>query len=182
MKKLKVGFILLIGMVLSGCSSKFEGTWCRFSDVPSSLVILTDEISEIDLNNITSYINTITDLKSYDIIDKIENASKMITIYYKSDNNINDYEKSIKSYSGVVSIKSTMMNEVVDKLIISDKNYVYDKSLNNLSATETKGTYKTEGDKLSLDNGVDFYYKDKFLCYDKDCTGLLTKANGSDCQ
>ena len=88
MKGFKV-FLLIISIYLvSGCASKFQGTWCKFAMVPTSLVILDYDISDDDLNNIIDYVSTIENLKSYDVIEKIEEASKMVTVYYKNEDNI----------------------------------------------------------------------------------------------
>ena len=182
MKKIKVLLLMLFVIFLSGCASKFEGTWCKYSDIPSSLVILSSDISDDELRNVIDYISSIPDLKTYDVIDKIEEASIMITVYYTKDDNINNYDSSLRKYSKVKEVKSSRMNTVVDKLVIGKKDYVYDKSLNDLSASETKGSYTKENNKIILEDGSVFYYKDKFLCYDSSCNEILTKAKGSDCQ
>lgn len=182
MKRIKVLLLLIMVGILCGCSSKFEGTWCRFSDVPSTLIILNNDIDDESINNITAYIKTIPNLKSYDIIDKIEDSSKMITVYYKDEEGIDNYENEIKAFSNVARTKSTKLNQVVDKLTINNGKFVYDKDLNDLSAKEEKGSYKEDNNTLILDNNINFYFKDKFLCYDKECSMLLTKAKGSECQ
>jgi len=181
MKKIKVILPLLFILLLTGCGSKFEGTWCKYSDVATTLVILSNDISDDDMNKITEYIKTIKDLKSYDIIDKIEDASKMITIYYKSEDNIDGYEDKLREYNGITKIKSTKQNAVVDELIIKKDTYVYDKSLTSLDAYEYKGKYKVEDNVIELDEGIKFYYKDNFLCYDKDCNNLLIKTKKNSC-
>ena len=182
MKRIKVLFLVVMVGVLCGCASKFEGTWCKFSDVPSTLIILNKDIDNDSINKITSFIKTLSNLKSYDIIDKIEESSKMITVYYKDEENIENINERYKTFNGVVSTRTTKLNQVVDKLVVKDKKFIYDKNLNDLTATETKGSYKEEGNTLVLDNDIKFYYKDKFLCYDISCSNLLTKAKGSDCQ
>ena len=181
MKRIKVLLMLAILVILSGCTNKFEGTWCKYSDVATTLVILSNDISDNDLNKITTYIAKLSNLKSYDIIDKIEEASKMITIYYKDENKIEVYEKDLKNFTGVKTLKSSKMNTVVDKLVLKNSDYTFGKSLNSLDAQETKGKYKENGNSITLDNGINFYYKDKFLCYDEGCNDLMSKAKGNDC-
>ena len=181
MKRVKIGLLLISLIFLSGCSSKFEGIWCKYSDVATTLVILDNDISNDQINKLTDYIKTIENLKSYDIIDKIEDSSKMITIYYKNEDNIALYEERIKAFDGINKIKSTNVNEVVDKLIVKKNDYVLDKSLNDLSANEVKGTYKIENNTLILDNDIKFYYKNKYLCYDDACNSILTKSKTNDC-
>ncbi len=181
MKNVKLIIILFLFIIITGCASKFEGTWCKYSDVATSLVILNENISDDNLNKITDYLKTIDDIKSYDVIDKIEDSSKMITIYYKNEDNIEKYEQELKKYSDINSIKSFKQNAVVDELIIKNDSYVYDKSLTTLDAYEYKGNYKINKNIIELDNNFKFYYKDKFLCYDEYCNEILTKSKKSTC-
>ena len=181
MKRVKVLLILLVLILLCGCDNKFQGTWCKYSDVATTLIVLTDDVSDEQINNITNYIKKIENLKSYDIIDKIEEASKMITIYYKNEDHIAEYENKIKSFSGINKVKSTRVNEVVDKLVVNKETYTLGRSLNNLTANEMSGKYKIENDTLSLDDNVKFYYKNKYLCYDESCSDVLTKSKTNDC-
>ena len=180
-KRIKVLLLIMMVGLVSGCASKFQGTWCRYSDVATSLVILDYDISDEDLYKITEYVKTIENLKSFDVIDKIEEASKMVTIYYKNEDNIEEYQNTLKTYNGVRDIKFTSLNTVLDKLVIKRDSFILDKDLNELNASEIKGTYTIENNTLKLDNNTELYYKNKFLCYDKNCDELLTKAKGAEC-
>ena len=181
MKRVKVLLLIISVILLSACSNKFHGTWCKYSDVATSLVILNSDISDDQIDRITNYVKTLENLKSYDIIDRIEEATKMITIYYKNEDNIDQIDAQLKKYDGVSKVKSSRVNEIVDKLVVKKEEYIYDKSLNNLSANETKGKYQIDNNTLILENDVKFYYKNKFLCYDEGCNEVLIKAKGNDC-
>ena len=182
MKRIKILGLFLMLVLLTGCQSKYVGTWCRYSDVATTLVIFNDDVSDDQINSVIDYVKTISDLKSYDPIPMIEGASKMLTVYYNSEDNISTYEDNIKVMSGVRQTKSTKVNSPVDKLVVkSNKKYLYDTSLNNLSAMEYNGTYEIDKNELKLDNQMTFYYKNKFLCYDKDCNVILTKSKNLDC-
>lgn len=181
MKRVKVLVLIFSVMLLCGCGNKFQGTWCKYSDVASTLIILNNDITDEQLNNLTSFIKEIANLKTYDIIDRIEDASKMITVYYKNEDNIQEHEDMIKTFSGISKVKSKPVNEVVDKLVVKKEDYTLGRSLNDFTANEMSGKYKIEKDTLLLDDDVKFYYKDKFLCYDKDCNSFLTKSKTNDC-
>jgi len=181
MKRVKILIIIFAIFILCGCDNKFHGTWCKYSDVATTLIILTDDVNDSQINEITSYIKTMPNLKSFDIIDKIEEASKMITIYYKNEDNISDYENKINTFGGISRIKSTRVNEVVDKLVVKKEDYILGRELNNLTANEMSGKYKIEDNTLILDDNIKFYYKNKYLCYDKDCNNVLTKSKTNDC-
>ena len=181
MKSFKVLLLVIIVCLVSGCASKFQGTWCKFAMTPSSLVILDFDISEEDLDRVIDYVSSLENLKRYDVIDKIEEASKMVTVYYKNEDNIEEYQNIIKSFSGVRDIKYTSLDAVLDKLVIKKDSYVYDSGMNDYSSAEVKGSYTIEDNTITLDNKMVFYYKNKFLCYDKDCSEILTKAKGAEC-
>jgi len=182
MKRIKLLGLIAIMFILCGCQSKYVGTWCRYSDTPTTLIIFNDNIEEDKINKLIDYVKTIEDLKSYDLIPIIEGSSRMLTLYYQKEDNIEKYEEEIKKFEGVSQTKSTKVNTPVDKLVIKGNNkYVYDTSLNNLSALEYSGKYEIDKNVLKLDNETKFYYKNNFLCYDKDCNTLLTKSKKNDC-
>lgn len=181
MKRVKVFILIFALIILCGCDNKFQGTWCKYNDVATTLIVLTNDVSEDQINKITDYIKKIENLKSYDIIDKIEEASKMITVYYKNEDNISEYESKIKTFDGINTVKSTRVNEVVVKLVVKKQDYTLGRSLNNLTANEMSGKYKIEDNTLILDDNVKFYYKNKYLCYDKECNNVLTKSKTNDC-
>jgi len=168
-------------MLTCSCASKYEGTWCKFADVDTTLVILSNDVSEEEINSVIDYIKTIPDLKSYDIINKIEESSKMITIYYKNEDNIKTYEDGLKNFSFINEIKTSKVNIVVDKLKINGDKYVFDTNLDDLSASEVSGTYIDNNNTITLEDNTTFYYKNKFLCYDKDCNNILTKSKNDTC-
>lgn len=180
----KISVIILVGFVifLSGCTSKFNGTWCRYSDVPSSLIVLKKDYNDYKYKELINYINKIPNLRSFDVVDDIEDSSILITVYYNNEENISTYENEIRKYDIVDRTEFKKLNIVVDKLNIQGNNtYTFDMSLNSLSAREIKGKYSIQSDILKLDNENTFYYKNKFLCYDKDCNMLMTKSISSTC-
>lgn len=182
MKKVKILFMVLLSIIMSGCSLNFKGTWCKYSEIPTTLLILKENISETELNDLTSFIKSIDNLKSYDYIDDIEEAYPMITIYYLNKDNIENYESVLSTYNSVSKIKTSKMNSVVERLVIKNNTFTYGTKLNTIYAYETSGKYEIEKNVLTLDDGTKFYYKDKFLCYSEECNDLLIKAKGNECQ
>ena len=179
MSKIKIFVLGLFLILLCGCESKFEGTWCLYNEVASSLIIINSNASNTDFDNLTSYLNSIKEITSYDIIDGIESADKMINIYYNSKDKAEEYKEKLSKYKAVKSIENKMLNKADEKIVIRDKNYTYGKNLSGLAAKETKGTIKTKGNEVTICNNT-FYYKDSFLCKDKECSVIFTKSN-KDC-
>ena len=177
--KLKVLILCLIVFILCGCSSKYNGTWCLYTEVPSSLIILDKDINDNNLKKITDYLDNISDLASYDIIDNIESASKMINVYYLKKDNIESYKTDISKLNGVYSFDNKMINKAKEKIIINGKYYTYDKELNTLYASEIKGKIKKNKKKITIDD-KEYFYKDNFLCADNECNTIFSKSN-NDC-
>ena len=183
MKKI-VSLVILIGciFILSGCANKFYGTWCLYTTTPSSLVILNDNVTDEELKNITLYIdNKIPDLNKYDLIDKIDGANMMITIYYKNKDNIETYKNSLAALKGVNRVENKDLNTPIESLIINSQKYKYGTNLNSLYAQEETGKHVIDKDKITIGNH-DFYYKNKFLCYDNECMRFLTKSKTKICE
>lgn len=182
MKNIK--YILVIGLcfLLTGCAKDFKGTWCLYTDTPSSLVVLNKDIIDNDLNTIKNFIETdITDLKTYDVIDSIEDSNQMIIIYYLNKDNINKYQDVLSTLNGVDSVTEKELNTPVEELDITSDSYTYGTQLDTVYASNNTGTYKINNNTLTLDTDTLFYYKDSYLCYDKSCSKFLVKSNGSTC-
>ena len=180
MRKCKLFVMVFMCLLLCGCKSKFDGTWCLYAETPSSLVILNNNVSDSELDNVVNYISKLKDMTSYDVIDNIESASKMINIYYSSKDNIDEYKNAIKNHNGVYSVENKMINKAKEKIVIDKKNYTYGKSLNTLYAIEEKGSLKKSRNEIELADNTKLYYKDKFLCIDKECSVIFTKSD-NDC-
>ena len=89
MSKFKIIIIGLLTLSLCGCKTKFEGTWCLYNEVATTLIILKDDVSNTDIDNLTSYLNTLEDIsllrmklgfdlltKKISMINKINNILK----------------------------------------------------------------------------------------------------------
>ena len=180
--KIKRVFLLLLGcMVITGCDAKFQGTWCRYTEVYSSNVILKEDATDLEIKSISKYIGTIGNLKSFDIIDEIENTKTMIAIYYKNNEKISDVEEYISKLDGVEKVESKTFKTATEKLVIN-KTYTYGNNLDNVDALEESGSYEITDNQIILkENEKTFYYKDKYLCTDDSCSTILTKVKGKDC-
>lgn len=181
MKKLECLFLILFIFLLSGCVKDFKGTWCLYTETPSSLVILNSDISANDLTKIKDYLNKVSNLKSFDVINNIDDANQMINVYYTNTDNIGDVESTLQTFNGVTSVTDKTLNTPKEQLIITSDNYTYGINLDNINATESTGKYTIKNNKLTLDNNNVFYYKDKYLCNDNTCSIIYTKVNGSTC-
>src|SRR5574344_779809 len=181
MKKIKLLSLLLACLCICGCSKKYMGTWCLYTDTPTSLIILKSDVSDSDLTKIKAYIESLSDLKSYDVIPKIEDANQMINVYYQNDENTAKYLAKLSAMSGVESVTNDIKNIATDSIKITSKDYTYGTKLDTKYAFETTGTYKISGNVLTLDSQKKLYYKDSYLCLDETCNTLFSKVSGDSC-
>lgn len=177
----KIAILIISLLLLSGCSNKFKGTWCLYSEISTSLVILNDDVTSEQINLINQYIKSLKDVRSFDLVDNIEEANKMINIYYMDKTNVESYENRLRTYKGVKRVENKILNQAKEKLVLSKDSYVYGINLNTEYSTETNGTYRIEEDTVILDHKNEFYFKNRFLCKDKDCNVIFTKSNKKSC-
>ena len=70
----KILTLIFMIMLLCGCS-KYEGTWCQKSEVFSTLVILEDNYTTKEYNNILDKVENLNYLRGFDIVDDIEKGN-----------------------------------------------------------------------------------------------------------
>lgn len=181
MKK-KMLLLIFCTLILTGCN-KFKGTWCRYTETYSHLLILEDDIKEEELNNIKKVVEKIPEKKSYDVIDDIENGNTVLTIYYTNKTDLDKNSPSLKGLAGISKIETKSFIIPSQKLVIKDNQYEYGYDLDNIGSSIEIGEYKIENDMLTLKmSNKNFYYKNKFLCTDANCNFFLQKSKNNECE
>ena len=72
--------------------------------------------------------------------------------------------------------------ETFSSLVIKNSKYTYGTNLDNVDAISKDGSLEFKDDKVYLkDNDVTYYYKDKMLCTDLDCSSVLIKSKKKTC-
>ena len=67
-------------------------------------------------------------------------------------------------------------------MVIKNSKYTYGTNLDNVDAISKDGSLEFKDDKVYLkDNDVTYYYKDKMLCTDLDCSSVLIKSKKKTC-
>ena len=74
--------ILVLGVILLCGCSKIDGAWCSYTETFSSLVITSDDITQEQLNNVVKTISKLENLKSYDVVEYLDNGNPVINIYF----------------------------------------------------------------------------------------------------
>ena len=176
MKKI---LMLLLITLLCGCS-KYEGTWYQKNEIFSTLVILEEDYTSKEYNNILNKVQGLNYLRGYDVVDDIEKGNTTINIYFNNKIGMNSSEEVLKDLDGIESIEIKSFEVTSQKLVIEDDTYNYGLNLDNVDAKEYKGKYEESNNVLTLGD-FKLYYKDKLLCLDSECTSFLVKSKTDDC-
>ena len=176
MKKI---LMLLLITLLCGCS-KYEGKKRKKNEIFSTLVILEEDYTSKEYNNILNKVQGLNYLRGYDVVDDIEKGNTTINIYFNNKIGMNSSEEVLKDLDGIESIEIKSFEVTSQKLVIEDDTYNYGLNLDNVDAKEYKGKYEESNNVLTLGD-FKLYYKDKLLCLDSECTSFLVKSKTDDC-
>lgn len=174
--------ILLLGVILLCGCSKVDGTWCSYTETFSSLVITSDDITQEQLNNVVKTISKLENLKSYDVVEYLDNGNPVINIYFLNKEGMNNSESLLNNLKGVSRVEKKSFEVPSTSLVIKNSKYTYGTNLDNVDAISKDGSLEFKDDKVYLkDNDVTYYYKDKMLCTDLECSSVLIKSKKKTC-
>ena len=181
MKKIIILFFFLL--ILSGCKSKYYGTWCKYVQTYSIYGIVKDEISDDEKREIINFIKKIDNLKSYDYLDDIEDAKGMFIIYLTNDENINLIKTQLADFSIIYEAGTKNIASVNEELIINKNgNLEYNYNLTEPSSNSFKSQYTIEDEMIKIkDQDMKFYLKDDFICKEFTCETIYVKSSSATC-
>ena len=71
MKKILMMILVLFSiMLLTGCGNKYEGYWCRYADTATIVILLDDNITTSEKDELIKTITSYDNLLSYTYYDK----------------------------------------------------------------------------------------------------------------
>ncbi len=183
MKKL---VILLVALVLiSGCKKKtYEGYYCNYEEQGVMIVLLNQNVTASEKEEITKKINAFEGLLSYDFIDRktlgATDTNDLYDTYFIYLNNtsiLETYLLDLQNTSGVYEATKSIVKNNVSLYNFDKKNYSYQNVIE--ADNNIKGTYKVKKNIIEFDDSdvPTIYLKDDFLCLDENCNKILTKTN-----
>lgn len=192
MKKLKLLFILICLIFLSGCDKKdYIGYWCSYEETGTIIVLLDQNITEKEKNNLEDIINTYEDMTTYDFISKenlaqdnnsdISSIYDTYFIYFNSTETIDEALLTIQSTKGVFSAtKENIKSNIAFYNLDKNKKFTYKDNIDNEDGIKISGKYKVKDNKITFKSAEkvnDLYIKDGFICGDENCDKIFTKTN-----
>ena len=95
---------------------------------------------------------------------------------------MNNSEALLNNLKGVSRVEKKSFEVPRTSLVIKNSKYTYGTNLDNVDAISKEGSLEFKDDKVYLkDNDVTYYYKDKMLCTDLDCSSVLIKSKKKTC-
>ncbi len=183
MKKLVILLVVLV--FIFGCKKKtYEGYYCNYEEQGVMIVLLNQNVTASEKEEITKKINTFEGLLSYDFVDRktlgATDTNDLYDTYFIYLNNtsiLETYLLDLQNTSGIYEATKSIVKNNVSLYNFDKKNYSYQNVIE--ADNNIKGTYKVKKNIIEFDDSdvPTIYLKDDFLCLDENCNKILTKTN-----
>ena len=179
----KMAILILLFLILTGCKSKYYGTWCKYVQTYSVYGIVKVEISDKEKNEIIKFIKNLDNLKSYDYLDDIDDAKGMFVIYLSNNDDIDIIKTKLKDFAIIYEAGIKDIESVNEELIINKNGTLeYNYNLTEPSSNTITSKFTIEDYMIKLDDhDLKFYLKDDFICKEFTCETIYIKSSGKTC-
>ena len=198
MKKIKMIILLTIFMIgLSSCGTKkYEGYWCNYDETATIVVLLKNDNTEQDRNNLEKTFNGYLNLSSFNYYSREDYMAELgedgedIDIYatyvvqFNSMDSIGTYIEDLNKMSGVYEAKQSNAKSNIALYNIK-KGHKYEFT-NSDEATESdtiKGKYKIKNGVITFTpddkehKTTMLYIKNNHLCEDAECNRIFAASD-----
>lgn len=188
-KSLMIIVSLLFVVLLSGCGNKYEGYWCRYTETATIVILLEDDMSEAQNEELIKTITSYDNLQAYTYYDKTvfdESGEDIYNSYFVSFNStdgVTTYIEQLVKLPGVLDVTQNSAKTDFELYHLDKKNkYTFSNSDEALEEDIIKGKYKIKKGVITFtpndsDNTSMLYIKDDHLCGDSQCTVIYAKSN-----
>lgn len=195
-RNLKLLFLIIIGITLTGCNSKYQGYWCNYEESATIVMILNDTISDTEKNAIEATASEFTNLKTITFYSKEDYAQEIggdaeelevhpaYVLSFSTNDSIGDYIESLGNLSGVSEVTQESAKSNMTIYYLGKKNkYTYTDSDEATDSDLESGKYKIKDGVITFtpsDSSATtklLYVKNNLLCKDADCTKIYAKTN-----
>ena len=190
MKKcLMILFSLVFIVLLTGCGNKYQGYWCRYTENASIVILLDDNITTQENDELIKTITSYDNLLSYTYYDKSIFDEDVIDIYnsyfvsFDSTDGVTTYIEQLSKMPGVLDATQNSAKTDFEFYHLDKHNkYTFADSDEALEEDIINGKYKIKKGVITFTpNGSDethmLYIKDDHLCGDAQCTVIFAKSN-----
>ena len=195
MKKIKMIILLTIFMIgLSSCGTKkYEGYWCNYDETATIVVLLKNDNTEQDRNNLEKTFNGYLNLSSFNYYSREDYMAELgedVDIYatyvvqFNSMDSIGTYIEDLNKMSGVYEAKQSNAKSNIALYNIK-KGHKYEFT-NSDEATESdtiKGKYKIKNGVITFTpddkehKTTMLYIKNNHLCEDAECNRIFAASD-----
>lgn len=188
-KAIMVSVILVFVIFLAGCGNKYEGYWCRYTENASIVILLDDNITAEENDELIKTITSYDNLLSYTYYDKSIFDEEITDIYnsyfvsFDSTDGVTSYIEQIVKLPGVLDATQNSAKTDFEFYHLDRNNkYTFANSDEALEEDIISGKYKIKNGVITFtpndsDNTKMLYIKDDHLCSDAQCTLIFAKSN-----
>ncbi len=183
MKKCLILCIVLV-LVCSCRKKSYEGFYCNYEEQGVMIVLLNQNITASEKEEIDKKINAFEGLLTYDFVDRkalgAHDSNDLYDTYFIYLNNtsiLENYLLDLQNTKGVYEATKSIVKNNVSLYNFEEKNYRFQNVIDGDNSIE--GNYKVKKNIIKFDNDdvPTIYLKDDFLCLDENCNKILTKTN-----
>lgn len=183
MKKLVI--LCSILMLICGCKKKtYDGYYCNYQEQGVMIVLLDQNITNNQKDEINKKINSFEGLINYDFVDKealgatsTNDLYDTYFIYLKNSDILETYLLDLQNTKGVYEATKSIVKDNISLYNFDGKNYHFQNIID--SDNRIEGIFKVKKNIIEFDSEdvPIIYLKDEFLCLDENCNKILTKTN-----
>ena len=194
MKRIIKTICLLVIMIsITACNNKYVGYWCKYSETATIVVLLKDDITEEQKNNVEEKAKNYENIAGTNYYSKEDykeimknDADEIYATFvftFSSHDSITTYIEELKTLPGVKEAsQSNVKSDMALYELKSNGTYTYKNSDEALEKDIIKGKYKVEKGIIRFTpeknkNDIHILYtKNERLCEDTDCNKIYAKG------
>lgn len=198
MKRIMVGCLLVLCLLLSGCGKKFLGYYCHYEETSTIVVLLNRDIDANKKDKIEEKINSFDNLETVNYYSREDYATTIggnaqdldiydtFVVLFHSMDSIGTYIKELEAMSGVKSAtQSNAKSNMALYNLKKNKTYTFTDSDEATEQDLVKGKYKIKKGAIVFtpeDKEKDasiLYIKNGYLCGDAECNVIFFESDGT---
>lgn len=190
-----IGVICLVLLVLfiTGCNNKYVGYWCKYNETATIVVLLNDDITEEQRNNIEETAKNYENISGTNYYSKedykeiaIAGDSDIFASFVFTFNSFDSIGTYVEEFNKMPGVKKATQSNAKNNMSLyelkSNGKYTYTNSDEALKKDIETGKYKIEKgiirfipDKKSKETHL-LYTKNERLCEDTDCNKIYSEG------
>lgn len=197
-KRINIVLLFVLTLLLTGCSNKYQGYWCQYTETATIDVQLEYDVTEAQKAAIEAKISSFDNIASMNHYSREDYAEELNTsienidvhenyvLLFNSIDSIGTYVDELAELDGVfVALQSNAKTNISLYNIKKNGQYTFTDSDEALESDLVKGKYKIKTGVITFTPDMKdaktklLYIKDGHLCGDVECTQIYAKTDST---